>query len=88
MHKLQGPEMGAPGEAVAAATQAHKQITQTSILGDPAERLKALLLERAARAGVTVHESFGGYVVRCGSLRELPDLRALSMCLSSMGVHA
>ena len=88
MRQLQSPEMEAPGEAVAAATQAHGQITQALIVGDPAERLKGLLLERAARAGISVHESYGGYIVGQGALHEVPDLRTLSRCLSSMGASA
>lgn len=85
---MQGFQMEAPGEAVAAATQAQGKITQAAIVSDQAEKLKALLIERAARAGISVHESFGGFVIGRGMLREVPDVRALSRCLDAMGACA
>lgn len=80
-------QMETPGEAVAAATQAQKLSTNGSIIGDPAAKLKALLMERAQRAGVSDYEmGSGGYAVgwlsRC---REVPDLRSLSRCLTQLG---
>lgn len=85
---MMAPEMETPGTAVAAAAQARNESTDATIIRDQAEVLKALLMQRAARAGICVHESFGGYVVGCGAFREVPDLRTLSRCLSSMGVRA
>ena len=80
------PQMETPGAAVAAAAQAREQITQASILGDGAAKLKALLIERAARAGVGVYEtSGGGFVVGMwAGRREVPDLRALRRCLGGL----
>ena len=78
--------METPGTAVAAAAQAREQIRQAGILGDGAEKLKALLIDRAARAGVGVYETCGdGFVVGMwtGS-REVPDLRALRRCLGGL----
>lgn len=80
------PQMETPGVAVAAATQAQKQITDTTIVTDRVQVLKASLMARAALAGIGVYESFGGYVVGNGVQREVPDLRALRRCLSAMGV--
>lgn len=76
--------MKTPGVA---ATTARAQVdsTEAEIIRDQAERLKARLLERAARAGISVHESFGGYIVGRGALHEVPDLRVLSRCLGAMG---
>ena len=81
---MKAREKEMPG-AVGAANRADVDSSQANIVGDPAERLKALLLERAARAGITVHESFGGFVVGRGILREVPDLRVLHRCLGAMG---
>lgn len=80
-------QMETPGEAVAAATQAQGLSTNSSIIGDPSVKLRALLMERALRAGVSVYEmGSGGYAVgwlsRC---REVPDLRSLSRCLTQLG---
>lgn len=87
---MSGVQMETPGEAVAAATQAQELSTNESIICDPATKLKALLMERAARAGVSVYEmGSGGYAVGWWSRsREVPDLRALSRCLTQLGVAA
>lgn len=78
--------MKTPGEAVAAATQAQDQSSQATIVSEPAEKLKALLIERAARAGVGVSETCaGGFVVGMwAGRREVPDLRALRRCLGGL----
>lgn len=80
---MRAPQMETPGVTVAAATQAREQIKQAAILGDGAEQIKALLIERAARAGVGVYETGeGGYIVgMLAGCREVPDLRALRRCL-------
>lgn len=76
--------MGTPG--VAATTgRAQVESTEAGIIRDQAEHLKTILLERAARAGISVHESFGGYIVGRGTLREVPDLRVLHRCLGALG---
>lgn len=84
---MMAPQTETPGEAVAAATQAQKLSTNDSIINDPSGKLKALLMQRALRAGVSVYEmGSGGYAVgwlsRC---REVPDLRSLSRCLTQLG---
>lgn len=78
--------METPGEAVAAATQAQDQSRQAAIVGDASEKLKALLIERASRAGVGVYETgCGGFVVGMwAGRREVPDLRALRRCLGGL----
>lgn len=80
---MRAPLMETPGVAVAAATQAREQIKQASIVGDATEKLKTMLIERAARAGVGVYETCsGGFVVGMwAGRREVPDLRALRRCL-------
>lgn len=83
--RLEEKEM--PG-AVGAADRADVDNARDAIVCDPAQHLKAILMARAARAGISVHESFGGYIVGQGALHEVPDLRTLSRCLSSMGVTA
>ena len=70
-------QMGAPGPTVTAAARAQVETTDLAILGDQANQIKAMLIARAARAGVTVHESFGGYIVGQGVMHEVPDLRML-----------
>lgn len=87
---MSGLQMETPGEAVAAATQAQKLSTNEPILSDPSAKLKTLLMERAARAGVNVYEmGSGGYAVGWWARsREVPDLRALSRCLTQLGVAA
>ena len=81
-------QMGAPGIAVRAAIQAQKQNTDASIVSDPAEKLKAMAMDRAARAGVSVYEmGSGGYAVGW-SAREGPDLRSLQRVLTQMEVAA
>jgi hypothetical protein len=82
--------METPGDAVAAATQAQKENTDAEIINDPTTKLKNLLMERAARAGVSVYEmGSGGYAVGWWSRsREVPDLRSLSRCLTQLGVAA
>ena len=56
--------------------------------GDSADRLKALAMLRAERAGVAVFElGSGGYAVGMQAY-EVPDLRALQRLLSHMGAAA
>jgi hypothetical protein len=55
---------------------------------DPADKLKAMAMDRAARAGVSVYEmGSGGYAVGW-SAREVPDLRSLQRVLTQMGAAA
>lgn len=84
---MSSQQIETPGEAVAAATQAQKLSTSDAIINDPCGKLKALLMERAQRAGVSVYETGGGgyavgWLSRC---REVPDLRSLSRCLTQLG---
>lgn len=80
-----GLQMKTPGVAVAAATQAHMHSVDTPIIGDAEDKLKAIQITRAAKAGVCVFEmGSGGFAVGM-SAREVPDLRALQRLLSHMG---
>lgn len=80
--------MKTPGVAVGAATQAHMQSVDTPIIGDADDRLKAVQMTRAAKAGFCVFEmGSGGFAVGL-SAREVPDLRALQRLLTHMGAPA
>ena len=83
-----GLEMKTPGAAVGAATRAGMDSTEAAILCDHGDQIKARLFARAASAGISIYESFGGYVIGRGVQREIPDLRSLSRCLGAMGVCA
>jgi tetrahydromethanopterin S-methyltransferase subunit F len=75
-----------PGAAMGVATRADVERTEDVIVGDASEKLKALLIERAARAGIGIYETgAGGFVVGMwSSCREVPDLRALHRCLGGL----
>lgn len=83
------PQMETPGVAVAAATQAQKQSTDTTIFIDRIAALKASLMARAANANVPIYETGeGGYIVGGWAVgRSMPDLRSLRICLSALGVQ-
>lgn len=83
---MQAFHVKAPGTAGGAAVQAREQIKQADIVGDATEKLKTMLIERAARAGVGVYETgAGGYVVgMLAGRREVTDLRALRRCLGGV----
>ena len=69
-------------------SQAHMQSVDTPIIGDADDKLKAMQITRAAKAGVSVFEmGSGGYAVGL-SAREVPDLRALQRLLTHMGAPA
>jgi len=59
-----------------------------SVFMDPADRLRTIAMDRAARAGVSVYETGSGGYAMGRSVREVPDLRSLQRVLTQMGAAA
>lgn len=86
---MRAPQKETPGVAVGAATQAGGKSYPVEIIDDRQSVLKGLLLARARRANIAVFETgCGGYAVNFLEFsREVPDLRALQVCLGRLGVQ-